>query len=121
MFLTIICFILTRAERTAEEQKSGYLEMEVFAPGASPNQHTVEPLDAQNISWDNPLLPRLYIGPMAAEDVQANAFIFTMGLAICFVVLYMMNKMRMLEQTFSGSKKTIGSVAQVFSSGSQVS
>lgn len=96
--------------------------MEVFAPGASPNQHTVEPLDAQNISWDNPLLPRLYIGPMAAEDVQVNAFIFTMGLAICFVVLYMMNKMRMLEQTiFSGNKKTIGSVAQVFSSASQVS
>lgn len=34
---------------TEESKDLGYLEVEVFTPGAS--QHTVEPLDAGNVSW----------------------------------------------------------------------
>ena len=86
---------------TVEESKHepGYLEPEVFAPGAS--MHTVEPLDVNNISWASPLLPALPFGPLTQGSSFANAFILALGFAMIFIVIYIARRMQM----FVGSTK----------------
>ena len=71
----------------------GYLEKEVFLPGAS--QHTVEPLDANNVSWTNPLLPALPFGPLSEGSLFSNVFIFALGFAMIFIVMYIAKRMQM--------------------------
>lgn len=77
----------------------GYLEPTVFAPGTG--AHTVEPLDANNISWANPLLPALPFGPLTEGGVFANAFVLALGFAMLFIVVYIARRMQM----FVGSNK----------------
>ena len=74
--------------------------MEVFAPGA----HTVQPVDPNNVSWENPLLPSLNLGPLAQGDVATNALILLMGFAVMFVAFYFAKKMKLLGDTVVSSK-----------------
>lgn len=84
-----------------EESKHepGYLEKEVFAPGSS--LHTVEPVDANNVIWESPLLPALPFGPFTNGGTFANAFIFALGFTMLFIVFYIAKRM----QLFIGSTK----------------
>ena len=59
--------------------------MDVFAAGMG---HAVEPLDANNVSWVNPLLPALDLGPLEEGPMVASLFVFALGFAIILVVLY---------------------------------
>ena len=60
-------------------------------------------MDANNVSWG--LLPRYYLGPLAEGDIQANAFVFALGFAVVLLVLYAMNKMKMLSDAFAANTK----------------
>jgi len=73
-----------------------------------PNEHVVEPVDPEHVSWQNALMPKM--GFLAEGDVQSNAFIFALGLAIVFIVLYMLNKLRAVSEAFKNNKKQFGSV-----------
>ena len=72
--------------------------MEVFSPTA----HIVEPMDPENVSWQNALLPKM--GLLAEGDVQTNAFFFALGLAIVFIVLFAMNKMKIISDALTTGK-----------------
>jgi len=63
----------------------------VFLPGAS--AHTVEPLDANDVSWTSPLLPALPFGPLTEGGMFTNAFIFALGFAMIFIVMYIARRM----------------------------
>ena len=81
--------------------------MEVITPGAEANQHTVEPLDADNVSWENPVLPGV---STASGDLQSYAFMFIFGAALIFFVFYIARKMQLLGDTFAANKKVLGQV-----------
>lgn len=80
----------------------GYLDVEVFGAG---NGHSVEPLDANNVSWVNPLLPSLNLGPLAAGDLTANAFVFALGFSVVLIVIYIFKRMRILTDTLGKNGK----------------
>ena len=82
----------------------GYLEVEVFTPGAS--QHIVEPLDANNVSWQNPLLPALYLGPLSQADLPAQASIFALGFSVVVLAIYMAKKMQLISDSLTSGKKS---------------
>ena len=74
--------------------------MEVFAPGA----HSVQPIDPDNISWGNPLLPSLNLGPLAQGDVPTNALILFMGFLVVFVGFFFAKKMKLLGDSVTSNK-----------------
>jgi hypothetical protein len=78
----------------------GYLDVEVFAPGA----HYVQPIDPNNVSWENPLLPSLNLGPLAQGDLATNTFILLMGFFVVFVAFFFAKKMKLLGDTVASSK-----------------
>ena len=84
--------------------------MEVITPGAEANQHTVEPLDANNVNWENQVLPGATTGTLTNSDLQTNAFIFVLGAVLIFFVFYLARKMQLLGNTFAANKKIIGQV-----------
>lgn len=95
-------FLLLYSHQDEEFKGAGYLGIEVFGAG---NGHSVEPLDANNVSWVNPLLPSLNLGPLAAGDLTANAFVFALGFSIVLIVIYIFKRMRILTDTFGKNGK----------------
>ena len=80
-----------------EDISPGYLEPTVFLPGAG--EHTVEPLDANNISWASPLLPALNFAALTEGGAFANAFVFALGLAMIFIVVYIARRMKIFASS----------------------
>ena len=92
--------------------------MEVFAP----NAHTVEPMDPNNVNWDNPIQSALKLNPMyqlvqstsltlpsflgtlTQEDPASIAFILFMGFVVMISVLLVAKKMKLLGDSFSSNK-----------------
>ena len=116
-FLKLLCS--ERAEEAARREQTGYLDVEVFAPHHQ-NQHVVEPMDPNNISWQPQGQLDSQMNMMTQGDIQTNAFIFVMGVALVVIILYAINKITTLTDAFNTEKKQ-ANVGAGGSLGSQVS
>ena len=92
--------------------------MEVFAP----NGHTVQPVDPNNISWENTVQSALNLNPMyqlvqplEQEDFASIAFILFMGFVVMISAFLVAKKMKLLGDSVSSNKglRRIFSPAQV--------
>ena len=79
-------------------------------------------MDPNNVMWTHPqnvLSDKLEL--LTQGDIQTNAFILSLGLAIVILVLYAMNKIASITQAFSGSRKEQHGQTSIGALGSQVS
>jgi len=81
--------------------------MEVFAP----NGHTVQPVDPNNISWENTVKSALNLNPMyqlvqplEQEDFSSIAFILFMGFVVMISAFFVAKKMKLLGDSVSSNK-----------------
>ena len=81
------------------------MEKEIFPP-SNPNQHLIEPMDPDNISWEQQWNQQKLDNPLIFNQHyhETNAFICALGVAILFLVLYSMNKLQAIQNAFTSNQ-----------------
>lgn len=68
--------------------------MEVFAPGQG---HSVEPLDVNDVGWENPLLPATNFQPLAAGNASTTAMLLAFSFAVIVFIVYFFKKFKVFK------------------------